>query len=116
MFTRAGFYWKYTKKQKIGLDLLGNSPYNKSIQNLEGGIKDEKGIQIGKEKGIEIGKEKGIQIGIEKGIVDGRIEGENNKALEIAKNLLNIGLSVEQIIKSTGLSKEEIKGLINDSK
>lgn len=33
------------------------------------------------------------------------------KVLEVAKNLLNMGLYIEQVIKATGLTKEDIEGL-----
>ena len=42
---------------------------------------------------------------------EGREEGERAKAIEVARNLLAIGLSDEQIITATGLSQEEIESL-----
>ena len=36
-------------------------------------------------------------------------EGAYQKALETAKNLLGLGLSVEKIMQATGLSKEEVE-------
>lgn len=50
-------------------------------------------------KGIEKGRQEGRQEGIE--------EGEKNKAIEIAKSLMDI-LDVETISLKTGLSIEEI--------
>ena len=38
-------------------------------------------------------------------------EGEKSKSLEIAKNLKENGVDFEIIVKSTGLSKEEIEKL-----
>ena len=52
-------------------------------------------------------QERGEQIGQERG--------EKNKANEIAKNLVNIGLTVEQIIQATGLSKNNIMSLKNQN-
>ena len=43
-------------------------------------------------------------------------KGERAKQLEIAKNLINIGMKVEDIIKVTGLSKKEIENLIKENK
>lgn len=40
-----------------------------------------------------------------------RYEGEHNKAIEIAKNLLQMNLSLEQIAQATGLSAEDINNL-----
>ena len=57
------------------------------------------------QKGKEKGKEEGIAEGMEKGM--------NQKALEIAKNMLAMGLSAEQVAKATRLSLEIIKNLSN---
>ena len=57
------------------------------------------------QKGKEKGKEEGIAEGMEKGM--------NQKALEIAKNMLTMGLSAEQVAKATQLSLEIIKNLSN---
>jgi predicted transposase/invertase (TIGR01784 family) len=40
---------------------------------------------------------------------EGREEGKIEKGIEIAKNLLNLGIPIDTIIASTGLSKEEIE-------
>ncbi len=44
----------------------------------------------------------------EKGRAEGRAENEKNIAMEIAKNLLGMGMSIDNIMKATGLSQEEI--------
>ncbi|MEL3907606.1 MAG: Rpn family recombination-promoting nuclease/putative transposase [Treponemataceae bacterium] len=49
--------------------------------------------------------------GIAIGLLEGREEGAYQTKLETAKNLLQIGLSVEQISKVTGLSESEIDEL-----
>ena len=51
--------------------------------------------------------------GIKKGREEGRKEGEKNKAIEIAKSLINLGLDKEAISKSTGLDLCEIEKLMN---
>ena len=48
---------------------------------------------------------------MEKGKVEGRAEGELKKSLEIARNLLNVGLPISQIIQVTGLTQEQIEQL-----
>ncbi len=55
-------------------------------------------------------REEGIQKGIEEGIEKGIEKGEKNKAIEIAKNLLDI-LDDETISIKTGLTIEEVKRL-----
>ena len=39
---------------------------------------------------------------------EGLAEGEAKKSLEIAKKMLEMGLSVEQITEATGLSEENV--------
>ncbi|MGL9718605.1 MAG: Rpn family recombination-promoting nuclease/putative transposase, partial [Wolbachia sp.] len=75
-------------------------------------IRDEKAVLAQKlddarEKGIEIGRQEGIQIGEERGI---KIGAEKEK-IEVAKNLLKAGVSVDLITESTGLPKAEIARL-----
>ena len=53
-------------------------------------------------------KEEGLAEGREKGREEGLAEGEAKKSLEIAKKMLEMGLSVEQITEATGLSEEEV--------
>ena len=57
------------------------------------------------------GRMEGRIEGLAEGREEGREEGERNKQLEVARNLKDIGLSVEMIMKGTGLSKEEIEKL-----
>ena len=49
--------------------------------------------------------------GKEEGRAEGIAEGEAAKAKAIAKKLLAMGLSVEQVAEGTGLSVEEVKAL-----
>ena len=64
---------------------------------------------------LEEAQERGIERGMERGIKRGVELGSKEKAVEIAKNLIKIGLSEDQIVESTGLSKEEIKNLMAQS-
>ena len=45
------------------------------------------------------------------GRAEGRAEGEQSKAIDIAKNLKSMGLSIADIIKATGLSEDDIMKL-----
>ena len=49
------------------------------------------------------------QKGKEEGRAEGRAEGMSQRSLEIARNLLSLGLPVDQIIQATGLTEEEIE-------
>ena len=63
--------------------------------------------------GIKKGREEGRKEGIEEGIKEGIEKGEKNKAIEIAKSLINLGLDKESIAKSTGLDLWEVEKLMN---
>ena len=56
---------------------------------------------------------KGIKKGIKEGIRKGIEEGKNEKAIEIAKSMINIGLDKDTIVKSTGLDSSEVEKLMN---
>ena len=58
------------------------------------------------------GKEEGLQEGIQKGKLEGRFEGK----LETARNFLGNGVTLEIVLKSTGLSAEQLKaaGILTD--
>ena len=43
--------------------------------------------------------------------MEGRMEGEQAKALSIARSLKSMGLSVADIIQATGLCEEDIKNI-----
>lgn len=53
----------------------------------------------------------GIQEGIAQGRSEGIAQGSYQTKLETAKKLIDIGLSVENIAKATGLGCEEIEKL-----
>ena len=55
------------------------------------------------------GKKDGIKEGIEKGIT----KGASQKGIDIAKNLMAMGMSDAQIIQATGLSADQIAKLKN---
>ena len=57
---------------------------------------------------IHESERKGLEQGIQRGKQEGFKEGLHQKAVETAKNLLTIGLSMEDIAKATGLSREEV--------
>ena len=77
-------------------------------QGIEQGIKQ--GIEQGIEQGVKQGIEQGIEQGVKQGIEQGVEQGERSKALEIARNLLDV-LDNETIAFKTGLSVEEIEKL-----
>ena len=61
------------------------------------------------------GYEEGIEEGRIEGRAEGRVEGRKEEKIEIAKNLLSLNMTAENISKATGLSKEEIEQLREES-
>ena len=61
----------------------------------------------GYEEGFDEGREVGLQAGIQQGIEQGAYETK----LETAKNLLSMGLSLEQVAQGTGLPLETVMEL-----
>jgi predicted transposase/invertase (TIGR01784 family) len=61
------------------------------------------------EEGIKKGKEIGLQEGLQKGLQEGLEKGEFKAKIETAKKMKKEGLSLDLIIKITGLSKKDLK-------
>ena len=56
-------------------------------------------------------KETTLAEGREQGLAEGRAEGRAEGKLEVAKNMISLGIDIETISKATGLSVEEIGNL-----
>jgi predicted transposase/invertase (TIGR01784 family) len=52
-----------------------------------------------------------IDTSFEDGKIEGKIEGEKGKALEVARKMKQDGFSVDMIVKYTGLKKEDVENL-----
>ena len=65
----------------------------------------------GMEKGRAEGMAEGMVKGMAKGMVKGIAKGELSKGLEVARNLLEMGMSWTQIIQATGLTEDQLKQL-----
>ena len=62
-------------------------------------------------KGVAVGEARGVAIGEAKGIVIGEAKGVEKKALEVAKNMLGSGFSLEQTARLSGLDIEKVRHL-----
>ena len=60
---------------------------------------------------LRYAKEVGLEQGIKQGIEQGIEQGKHDNKIEIAKNLLKMNMSIEDIIKATNLDIEEIKNI-----
>ena len=67
-------------------------------------------IAVQREEAYEEGLSKGLSQGISQGIS----QGAEQKAIETAKNFLNMGLSVEQVVQGTGLTIETVEKLTKE--
>jgi len=116
----------YSFKDSGLLDLLEHSnkyvpPYELEKQYFEEMQEEIEKVKKENEKlnkealkrGLELGEEKGIKLGKEMGVIEGEVRGEvkgiEKGKIEIAKNLLNLGFSIDLIMESTGLTKEEVE-------
>ena len=64
-------------------------------------------IAVQRQESLMIGMQQGIQQGMQQGFFNGAYQAK----LETAKNLLQIGLSIENIAKATGLTVQEVENL-----
>ena len=88
----------------------------KKLENISG---DEKLRRLSELRPKAILDEKatlecGREAGLKEGLKEGMAKGERAKQLEIAKNLIKLGINIDDIIKATGLGKEEIEKLTED--
>ena len=71
----------------------------------------ERGKSLGLAEGKSLGLAEGEARGKSLGLAEGEVRGSRQKALETARNLLVIGLSIENIAKATGLTTQEVEAL-----
>jgi predicted transposase/invertase (TIGR01784 family) len=122
------------RTREVPQELLENGDIREAVQYMEisaytkeqlftydkfrDGIMTERSVisdawHKGLEDGEEIGLQKGLQEGRKEGLQEGRKEGLQEGRKEIAFNLLQMGISPEDIMQSTGLTEDEIRSLQN---
>ena len=74
-------------------------------EGLKAGL--EKGVKKGRLEGIKEGIKEGMKEGLEKGLE----KGEQKKQIEIARKMREDGISIDIIIKYTGLQSSDIENL-----
>lgn len=88
--------------------LNGDYEIQRLAELREKAIRDEaSALDFATKKGLKAGLEQGLKEGLE----EGRKKGMEQGIEQVAKNLLKMGLSISDISKATGLTKEEILNL-----
>ena len=82
--------------------------YDEDIKNMRDIYATRK---FDEKRGMEKGRAEGMAEGMVKGMAKGIAKGELSKGLEVARNLLAIGMSWPQIVQLTGLTEDQLKQL-----
>ena len=82
--------------------------YDEDIKNMRDIYATRK---FDEKRGMEKGMAKGMAKGRAEGMAEGMAKGELSKGLEIARNLLAMGMSWSQIMQATGLTEDQLKQL-----
>ena len=72
---------------------------------------NRRSMEEGREEGRKEGRKEGLKEGRKKGIEEGRKEGLKEGRADVARNLLSIGMPLEDIAKVTGLEIKDIEQL-----
>lgn len=102
--------------KEVSADLINDPEIGKAVEELKVSGFTEAELRAYDKFWDTVRVEKTLQYdsyqeGKAEGRAEGRAEGELNKSLEIAKNLLNLGIPISQIIESTGLTQAQIERL-----
>ena len=111
MFEQMPFSEKYPvfrKLAEIG-DLRKLS--REELELYDEDIKNMRDIYATRKFDEKRGMEKGRAEGMAEGMAKGMAKGELSKGLEVARNLLTMGMSWSQIMQATGLTEEQLKPL-----
>ena len=104
---------EYEARMRMQNDIIAGQTI-KFNQGMELGRKQgeeigrRQGEEIGRKQGEEIGRKQGEEIGEARGLAKGR----HDNALETARNLLSMKLSIDQVVRATGLSLTEVEDLV----
>lgn len=105
------------KEEKIEMEKEENESIKKAIEIIEQMSLDNEEWRLYRSRemaimdynvGMSVSKEEGLKEGIKEGRKQGIKEGKQKKQIEIAKELLKLGIAIEDIEKATKLTKEQI--------
>ena len=67
--------------------------------------------EYARNEGLAEGRAEGREQGLAEGRAEGRAEGSKEKSLEIAKNLVKLGIEDSKILEATGITQEQLNEL-----
>lgn len=107
---------KITNIEEMEDEFKGDEAYMACVRRVEELSTDPNfvgyyDIEEARKQETEDIKETYLGIGIEKGMKQGIEKGSKEKQIEIAKNLMSLNVSIDNIMKATGLSEEELSEL-----
>jgi predicted transposase/invertase (TIGR01784 family) len=97
--------------ESVARDLISYSRAREIVDAYEKEMLEENYQRNRLEATKEEAEKRGMEEGVKKGIEQGIEQGTKQRNVEIAKNLLSLKLSKEDISKATGLSIKEIEAL-----
>ena len=99
----------YDEDIKVMRDLYATQKWEEEQKRME----IEKGRAEGREQGRAEGRAEGREQGRAEGRAEGREQGRAEVKLEIAKNLLAMGIPMDKVVQASGLTEEQISALMN---
>lgn len=95
----------YDEDIKVMRDLYATQKWEEEQKRME--------IEKGRAEGREQGRAEGREQGRAEGRAEGREQGRAEVKLEIAKNLLAMGIPMDKVVQASGLTEEQISALMN---
>lgn len=87
--------------------------YDEDIKVMRDLYATQKWEEEQKRMEIEKGRAEGREQGRAEGRAEGREQGRAEGKLEIAKNLLAMGIPMDKVVQASGLTEEQISALMN---
>lgn len=106
-------------KKEMKEIMAKNEKIKEAVEELTGMSKDEElrilaELRVKGRRDEYARRQYAIKQGLQEGREQGMKQGMKQEKIEIAKKLLNLGVNIEIIVKSTGLTTEEIEKLKNE--
>ena len=111
LFSSASFAGMSRKKQEKYMEWWRIRQDNYNADRRAKRIAREEGLAEGRAEGLELGKAEGRAEGRAEGKAEGRKEGAREQAMQTARTLLQLGVSTDIIVQSTGLTSDEVATL-----